>query len=137
MVLCAATVFIGATLLCASLLGFGLDERVRAWPTTTGRLLDVQIGNDTIGASGRYANVPMRERRFHVSYAYAVAGRSYLGGRIGARAAEAHVSGRRDRYVVGQIVTVHYNSTDPGQTAIEAVAQQTPWRTSDLMATTA
>lgn len=116
----AATLVFGGIMLYAGALGTWLDARVRTWPTTAGRLLSVEISNDTIGVLvNRRSNTMMRQLRFHVRYAYTVAGVSRVGNQIGARANEARVGGRRHRYGVGQSVTVHYNPTDPGEAVIE------------------
>jgi hypothetical protein len=118
--MCGLAAALGALVLAANLLAFRLDERVRAWPTTPGRLLGVDVVYDTVGIwYGRRSNIPMRERRFHVRYSYTVAGVPHVGSQIGAHAATARVNGQRNRYVVGQTVTVHYNAADPGETVLE------------------
>jgi hypothetical protein len=118
--LCAATLVFGAIMLYAGARGVWLATRVRRWPTTAGRLSSVEISNDTIGVLvTRRSNTMMRQLRFHVRYAYTVAGVSHVGDQIGATANEAQVGGRRHRYGVGQSVTVHYNPTDPSEAVIE------------------
>lgn len=120
--MCGMAVALGLIVFGPNLLSFWLDERVRTWPTTSGRLLSVEIGQDTVGVwyAGRTsAPRPVRERRFHVRYSYMVAGISYVGSQIGAHTARARVGGRSDRYVVGETVTAHYNPVDPREAVIE------------------
>jgi hypothetical protein len=120
-IMCGLGTAFGVVVLSANLIRFWLDERVRPWPTTSARLLSVEIARDEIGVlSGRYANIPLRERRFHVRYSYSVAGSSYVGTEIGARGAIARVGGGSNRYMVGQSVIAHYNPADPTEAVIEA-----------------
>jgi uncharacterized protein DUF3592 len=119
--MCGLAAALGVVILSANFIRFWLDERVRTWPTTSAQLLSVEIARDEIGVlSGRYANIPLRERRFHVRYSYSVAGTSYVGTQIGARGTIARVSGDSNRYMVGQSVIAHYNSADPTEAVIEA-----------------
>jgi hypothetical protein len=119
--MCGLAAALGVVVLSANLIRFWLDERVRTWPTTSAQLLSVEVARDEIGVfSGRYANIPLRERRFHVHYSYFVAGTSYVGTQIGARGTIARVSGDSNRYMVGQSVIAHYNPADPTEAVIEA-----------------
>jgi hypothetical protein len=118
--MCGMAAVFGAIVLAGNLVGFWLDERVRAWPTTPAQLSSVEIGRDEIGVwHGRFSSTPIRERRFHVRYSYVVAGQPHVGNQIGAHGAAARVDGRPDRYAVGQRVTAHYNPSDPDEAVLE------------------
>ena len=120
-IMCGLAAALGLVVLSANLIRFWLDERVRTWPTTSAQLLRVDIARDEIGVlTGKYATIPLRERRFHVRYSYSVAGSSYVGTQIGARGSIARVGGNSNRYRVGQTVIAHYNLADPTEAVIEA-----------------
>jgi hypothetical protein len=120
----------GALLAISSAQDIDTIAETARWPTTPGTMVASSIASEDIGTYfGRSRNSRMHENRLHLTYAFAVDGRQYMGSRWNALPPSSNQATHAvlRRYAPGTGVTVHYDPRDPSAAVLDTSAPIGRW----------